>query len=158
MRFFLTVMLIAVANPAAGQEAEHADEHSAEHDYHRNTIAGFVGITGENRRERALTLGLEYERRFSETFGVVVSVEQVLGDLDFTVLAVPFAFHRGPWTFSVGPGIEFPSDDGDDEFVARGSVLYSFEQNGYELAPRVTLDFVDGETVLIVGLIIGKGF
>jgi hypothetical protein len=145
---------MTIANLAVGEEAEH----DAAHDYHRNTIAGFIGITGEDRRERAFTLGLEYERRISKTFGVVLSLERAMGDLDFTVLTVPFAWHRGPWTFSAGPGIEFPDHEGENEFVVRGSVLYTFERSGYELAPKFAVDFVDGEVVLIGGLVVGFGF
>lgn len=153
-RIFLTVMLMFLANPVVGEEAEHP----ATHEYHRNSVAGFIGITDEGRREKALTLGVEYERRLSMDFGVVFSVERALGDLDFTVLTVPFAWHRGPWIFSAGPGIEFPDHEGDNEFLVRGSVLYTFDRGGYELAPKLAMDFVDGEVVLVVGLIVGYGF
>ncbi len=46
-------------------EAEEAD-HDPHHAYHKNTIGVFAGITGEDRRERAATLGFEYERRFDD--------------------------------------------------------------------------------------------
>jgi hypothetical protein len=151
-------MLMMFTQLAVGEEAEHTGEHDAASHYHQNTIAGFIGITGEERRKKALTLGVEYERRFSETFGVVLSLERALGDLDFTVLTVPFAWHRGPWTFSAGPGIEFPDHDEHNEFLIRGSVLYVFDRGGHELAPKYTVDIVGGEVVLIGGLVIGFGF
>lgn len=147
-------MLICCGTAAAAEESGHAQSH----EFHRNTIAGFIGITGEERREGALTLGVEYERRFSEAFGVVLSVERALGDLDFTVLTVPFAWHSGPWTFSAGPGVEFPDHDDHNEFLVRGSVLYVFDRHNYEIAPKFTMDVVAGDVVLLGGVVIGFGF
>lgn len=153
-KVFLTITLVIIANLAVAEEAEY----EAEDDYHPNTIAGFIGITDEDRRERALTLGIEYERRFSKTFGVVLSLERALGDLEFTVLTVPFVWHRAPWAFSVGPGLEFLEHEEENEFLVRGSVVYVFERSGYEFAPKFAMDFVDGEVVLIVGVVVGIGF
>lgn len=36
--------------------------HDAHHDYHPNLVAVFAGFTGEVRKERSLSLGLEYFR------------------------------------------------------------------------------------------------
>ena len=81
-------LAISAASLAEEQHAVAGESH--EHEFHKNTIAGFIGFTGEDSRsgdgrERAFTLGLEYERRFSEAFGVLVAVEQAFGDLDFSV-------------------------------------------------------------------------
>jgi hypothetical protein len=124
-------------------------------------IGGFIGITGEDNRsgggrERAHTLGLEYERRFSEAFGVIVEAERAFGDLDFTVITVPLVYHRGPWAVSAGPGIEIP-DHGDEEFVFRVAGVYAFDRGGYELAPKFGLDFVASDVVFFGGLVIAFG-
>lgn len=126
-------------------------------------IGGFVGITGEDKRigggrERAFTFGIEYARRFSGSFGVIVEAERAFGDLDFTVITVPLVYHGGPWAFSAGPGIEIPDHEEDDEFVFRVAGVYAFDRGGYELAPKVGLDFVDSEIVFFGGLVIAFGF
>ncbi len=35
------------------------------------------------------------------------------------VITVPLTFHKNRWGFSVGPGIEIPDHDHDNEFVFR---------------------------------------
>ena len=153
-------LMVSVASLAEESHESASDRH--EHGYHKNVIGVFVGITGEDNRvgggrERAPTFGIEYERRFSETFGVIVEAERAFGDLDFTLITVPLVYHRGPWAFSAGPGIEIP-DEGEDEFVFRVAGVYAFDRGGYELAPKVGLDFVDSEVVFFGGLVIAFGF
>jgi hypothetical protein len=162
----LAALTVGLAMSAASLAEEHhgSAEESHEHGYHKNTIAGFIGVTGEDSRhggegrERALTLGLEYERRFSESFGVMVAAERAFGDLDFTVITVLFVYHRGPWGFMAGPGIEIPEHGNEDEFVFRVAGTYAFDRGSYELVPKFGLDFVDSEVVLFAGIVIGYGF
>jgi hypothetical protein len=141
----------------ADQESHHEDGHKDGHSFHPNLLMGFVGITGEDRRDRALTLGLDYQRRFSERFSLGVGVEHAFGDLDFTVVTIPFVLHHKEWKFFAAPGVE-KSDHHDDENLIRVGVEYAFYVGDLELAPRFMLDFIDGDTVVIGGLGIGKGF
>ena len=163
-RLFAALLVgLAISAASAAEEQHGTAVESHEHVFHKNTIAGFVGFTGEDNRagggrERASTLGLEYERRFSESWGVLVSAERAFGDLDFTVITVPLVYHRGRWAFSAGPGIEIPSDDHEDEFVFRVAGTYAFDRGSYELVPKVGLDFVASEVVFFAGLVIGYGF
>jgi hypothetical protein len=152
--------MISVASLA--EEGHDSANGGHEHGFHKNVIGGFVGLSDEDNREgggreRALTVGLEYERRFSESFGLLVSAERAFGDLDFTVVTVPLVYHRGPWAFSAGPGIEF-LDQGGDEFVFRVAGVHAFDRGGYELAPKVGLDFVASEVVIFAGLVVAFGF
>ena len=162
----LVVVAMGLATSGIGIAQEHHDAEDGEHahSYHKNAIAGFIGFTGEDNRsgsgrERAFTLGLEYERRFSESLGLLVSAERAFGDLDFTVVTVPLVYHRGRWAFSAGPGIEWADDGHEDEFVFRVSGVYvAYTRDNYELAPKVGLDFVDGEVVFFAGMVVGFGF
>ena len=162
----IVVAAIGLTTFGSGFAQEHHDTEGEghAHSYHKNAIAGFIGFTGEDNRsgsgrERAFTLGLEYERRFSESFGVLVAAERAFGDLDFTVVTVPLVYHRGRWAFSAGPGIEWADDGHEDEFVFRVSGVYvAYTHDNYELAPKVGLDFVDGEAVFFAGLVVGFGF
>jgi hypothetical protein len=162
-RFFSAIAIGLMVSVASLAEEHHESANEGHgHGFHKNVIGGFVGFTGEDNRsgggrERALTIGLEYERRFSEAFGVIVEAERAFGDLDFTVITVPFVYHRGPWAFSAGPGIEIP-EHGDDEFVFRVAGVYAFDRGGYELAPKIGLDFVASEVVFFGGLVIAFGF
>ena len=161
--FFSAAIIGLVVSGATLAEEQHESTNDGhEHRFHKNMIGGFVGFTGEENRtgdgrERALTFGFEYERRFSEAFGVIVEAERAFGDLNFTVIAVPLVYHRGPWAFSAGPGVEI-ADHGDDEFVFRVAGGYAIDRGGYELAPKVGLDFVASEIVFFGGFVMGFGF
>jgi hypothetical protein len=73
------------------------------------------------------------------------------------VYAVPFAYRFGRWKFYVAPGIE-DSDEHGSEPLLRLSSEYEFEAGSWEISPQLAVDFVDGEEVLIVGVVFGKGF
>ena len=136
--------------PALAEESEAHEEH------HKNLLALFVGMTSEDRRENGLALGIEYERRVSSRFGIGLLAEHTFGDIDANVYAVPFAYHTGRWKFYVAPGIE-DSDAGSESLVRIGGE-YAFEVGSWEVSPQLDVDFVDGESVLVLGVTFGKGF
>ena len=140
---------------AQADEREHGSTDETSHEYHPNIIGIFVGGTDEGR-EQAVTLGVEYERRFNKSFGIGVFAEYIFGDADFWVYGVPFTYHTGQWTLYIGPGVE----DGKhgSEFFTRIGGLYSFEVGSWEISPQVNLDLVDGNDVWVLGVVIGKGF
>ena len=137
---------------------EHAETHDLEHESH-HTIGVFVGNSTEDRREdrrNGATLGLEYEYRYSQNYGVGLVVEHVFGDLDVNVIAAPFAWHRGPWKLYAAPGIE--TGHGESEPLFRVGVEYGFEAGGLEISPQVDLDFVNGERVFVIGVVFATPF
>ena len=126
------------------------------HEFHRNFVAGFIGVTHEGRRDNGFALGIAYERILNESFGIGVIAEHTFGDFNFWVYAVPFAYRTGRWRMYIAPGVE----DGEDstESLVRLGVEYAFEVGRLEIAPQLAVDFVDGEEVLVLGAVIGKGF
>lgn len=126
--------------------------------YHRNYVAVFGGVTSKDRRKNAATIGIEYERRLSERYGLGFIYEHAYGDLDFNIYAIQFAFHSGPWKWYVAPGIEDAKRHPGNEFLLRVGVEYAFEMGTYELAPQFDVDYVDGDTVLVLGVTVGRGF
>ena len=146
-------MGVLLASPVVQAEEEH---HGSHHTYHKNTIGFFAGITGEDRRERAPTLAFEYERRLNEKFGVGFTLERAFGDLDFNIYAVAVAYHLGLWKYFLGAGIE----DGEHgtESLVRVGLERAFEVGSFEIAPQFTVDFVDGEGVIVIGVVFAKGF
>jgi len=148
----ILVLQLGLSVTASASEGE---EHA--HEWHSNTLFGFIGMTGEDRRDRAITVAIEYERRFSERWGLSASLEHAFGDLDFTLFTLPVVFHHGNWGFYAGPGIE-KSDGHDDEFLVRVGTIYEFEVGELILAPKFNVDFVDGDAVLVGGIAIGFAF
>ena len=155
----LLIGLSTIGAPLAfAEESEHiaASGHETEHDFHPNLLAVFVGVTNEDRREKGLALGIEYERRLNKSFGIGAVAEHTFGDLDFWVYAVPFAYHTGRWKFYVAPGIE-DGDHGTESLLRLGGE-YAYEVGAWEISPQLDWDFVDGEQVFVLGVTFGKGF
>ena len=150
-------MLAAVFSSSAGfaQEEGHDSGHSG-HTYEENTVAFFVGLAKEGSRDNGLALGIEYEYRLNQAFGVGALAEHTFGDLDAWVLAVPFAFHSGPWKFYVAPGIE--DGDAGSESLLRLGGEYGFHRGDWEISPQVDVDFVDGNEIYVIGVTFGRGF
>ena len=119
-------------------------------------VAGFVGVTHEGRRDNGAALGIAYERLLTSSFGLGAIAEHTFGDLDFRVYAVPFAYHTGPWRLYVAPGVE-DGDHGTESLVRLGAE-YAFDVNRWEISPQLTVDFVDGEEVFVLGTVLGKRF
>jgi hypothetical protein len=137
-------------------ESESAAAHEATYEFHPNMAAFFVGVTSEDRREKGGALGVAYERRLNESFGVGALAEYTAGDLDFLVFAVPFVYHTGPWKLYVAPGVE--SSDHGEEFMFRLAGEYGFEVASWEISPQLAVDLVDGDQVFVLGVVFGKGF
>ena len=153
----LIILLAMYAPFVHGQTTDHESglDHETTHEFHPNLLALFVGVADEGRDE-ALALGIEYERRLNKSFGIGVLAEYTSGDLDFWVFAVPFAYHTGRWKFYVAPGIE-DGEHGSETLVRIGGE-YGFEVGAWEIAPQLDVDFVDGDSVLVLGVTFGKGF
>jgi hypothetical protein len=146
------------AAPAYAQTAEHesSSSHETSHGLHKNVMSFFAGVTHAGRRENGAALGVAYERIINESFGVGVFAEHTFGGGDFWVYAVPFSYRTGHWKMFVAPGIE-DGAHGTESLVRLGAE-YAFEVGSWEISPEFAVDFVDGEEVLILGVVFGKGF
>ena len=139
--------------PVAASEVGAHDEHSFHEPFH--VVGVFIGDTTEDRRaEEGLTLGVEYEYRATERFGVGFTAEHVAGDFNTNVFVLPLALHRGPWKVYAGPGIE-RADRGNETLLRLGAE-YGFRWGEYEISPQVDVDFVDGERLFVIGLVFAR--
>ena len=126
-----------------------------EHHLEENEIAVFVGIAHEGRDD-GVAIGVEYERRIDESLGLGLLVEHTFGDLKTWVFAVPLTLHVEDWKFVLAPGIE--DRDGRSENLVRIAVGYEFETSNVKMTPTVNVDFVDDETVFVLGVAFGWPF
>ncbi len=127
------------------------------HSYHKNVLGVFAGITHAGRRENEPAIGLEYSRRINEHFSIGGLAEYTGGDADFWVGAIPFGWHLGHWKLYVAPGVE-DGHHGTEELVRLGAEYAFGLGGGWEIAPQVNVDFVDGEDVWVMGVVFARGF
>ena len=140
-----------------GESAHEPVQGHEVHHFHKNELGFFAGITHEGRRENDPALGIEYERRINESFGIGAVAEYTFGDGDFLVVTVPFSYHIKSWKLVVAPGVE-KSDDHGTESLVRFGAGYGIKTGGWMVTPQLNVDFVDGEDVWVLGVGIGKGF
>ncbi len=160
----LVVLGVMCAPPIYAQTVEHeSSEHESTssnesvHESHKNVLSFFAGVTHEGRCENGAALGVGYERLLNESFGIGALAEHTFGDDVFTVYAVAFAYRVDRWKFYIAPGIEDSAAHGTESLV-RLSAEYAFEAGTWEISPQLAVDFVDGDEVLILGVVFGKGF
>lgn len=154
--FVLVLLVLLFGAARVNAESDSSQGHGDAH-YHKNLVGVFTGITHAGRRENGAALGFEYERRFSEKFGVGAVVEHTFGDADVWIAAIPFAFHTGHWKLYAAPGVE-DGHHGTEELLRLGAE-YAFElSDGWEFAPQLNVDIVDSEDVWVFGVVFAKGF
>ena len=148
---------IPMGQVAIGETGEHEvpSDNELAHHYKPNLLAVFVGVTHEGS-ESGLSLGIEYEMRLNESFGIGVLAEHTSGDLDIWVYAIPLAYHIRSWKFYIAPGV-VDGSHGSESLVRLGGA-YAFEVGSWEIAPQLNAEFVEGNEALVLGITIGKGF
>jgi len=126
-----------------------------EHHLEENEIAVFVGVALEGRDDGP-AIGIEYERRIDESLGLGLLVERTFGDFDTWVFALPLTLHVEEWKFVLAPGIE--DRNGRSENLVRIAVGYEFETSNVKMTPTFNVDFVDDETIFVLGVSFGWPF
>jgi hypothetical protein len=159
--FPLLLILSILSSPTLAEDVNESAQGSVQgheiHHFHKHELGVFAGITHGGRRKNEPAIGVEYERRINESFGIGALAEYTFGDADFLVVAVPFLFHINSWKLLVAPGVEHSSDHGNEALVRFGAG-YGFKTGGWMITPQVNVDFVDGEDVWVFGVGFGKGF
>lgn len=122
----------------------------------------FIGVTHADS-ETNFTYALEYEYKFDEKFGVGLIYEKVdeahHGD-GITIQVAAFYYH--PIEFirlGVGVGKEkIGGHHPHSEDLVRVSASYDYHFEIFSVAPTIAVDFIDGETPIVLGIGIIKPF
>lgn len=144
------LLAVALTDPSAAQEAHEAKPH------HLSAVIGGTHIPHED--ETAFTLGLDYEYRLNQTWGLGFVAEHAFGPIDSTTLLAVADIHvAGGFAIQTGPGVEFVDDE--SFFVTRLGALYEFEiGEEFTLSPQLHYDFSTGDDAIVFGIAIGKAF
>ncbi|MHC4325071.1 MAG: hypothetical protein ACYSUX_12475 [Planctomycetota bacterium] len=155
------VVLVSAVYLAVAAPQLYAAEQTHSTHHHLNMAELFLGNTYEDSghgSKNGFSIGLTYERRFSELLGFGGFYEYAAGDFDKWSIGVPLFIHpHEGWRFALAPGLEHRH--GKDEFLFRAGVAYEFElSERWIMMPEFNVDFVDHEEAFVYGLSFGFGF
>ena len=163
-----TSRLTSIYETGSNRSADHAGHAESGGGYRagasREQRFRLLGCHGEGRRQRAGTIGLEYERRLGEHWAIAPGIEHAFGELNFSVVTLSVGYRFDNWAVFAGPGIEWAEHEHGDrsatesEFLFRTGIMYEFEAGELIVAPQAIVDFVADEKVVVFGVTLGVGF
>ncbi len=141
-----------------------ASEATGHHEYPHYHVAIFAGAGLErdgDHEENGSALGLKYEVKWSEKWGIGVYAERLFGSGHNRSWAagIPVSFYASEsWRFFFGPGIESSSEK--DKFLMRFGVAYVISLNEHwSASPEILVDFIEGGAkTYVIGIAVGYGF
>ena len=149
-------VLIVPVKASAEESANGGKEKGMEN---RHAMELFIGNTHDDGEDGA-TIGLSYEYRLNQLFGIGGLAEYAGMDIREGAVLVPIFWHPyKEWRFVGAPGMEFDKDEDDVSFIFRVGTAYEFEiHERWSMTPEVNVDFVDRSPVFVYGLSFGYKF
>jgi hypothetical protein len=146
MRGMIFGMVVCAVVFALSLHAVPAEENEHAH-HHPHHLGLFLGNT-QDGEENGFSVGLDYEYRLSDLFGVGALGEYTEGDFDHWVFGVPLLLH--PYkglVLKLVPGVEHKPKTSKSEFLVRTGIAYSFHiTDRWTIAPEFNFDFADRTT------------
>jgi len=131
-----------------------------EEPFRRHHVALVLGgTTAPPENETGFTIGVDYEYRLRERFGIGAVVERAGGRLDATSLIGLVDVHLSRrFVLQGGPGVTF--EQGERFAVARIGGYYEFEAGKYTISPALSYDFAGGgrPNEVVFGVQLGRQF
>ena len=151
-RFSCVIAAACILCPGVVWSAEETGHSKLPHHHVAVFAGGGVEIESSHSDRAGFALGLIYEYRFHEHWGIGASVD-ALGQNTSRNSAMAFSVSYHPtdrWRLFAGPGVEFT--DHGSEFLVRMGVGYEIPLTGHwTLAPELAADFIEGGTILLIG-------
>ncbi|MFN8847753.1 MAG: hypothetical protein ACK5V3_12020 [Bdellovibrionales bacterium] len=123
---------------------------------HHHHVSLFTGATHLDDVSYG-TLGLEYEYRLTERWGVGGLYEKIDTEHPITITMLFACLHLGDLGLTGSYGKE--EYDGHSKYLKRIGATYNFYFNQYTVAPNVAYDFIDGgKTDVVYGILWGVVF
>jgi hypothetical protein len=142
--------------PFQALAAEEAHEEHRESHYHRHHVGLMLGNTHEEGEDE-FTIGLDYEYRFSQYFGIGLIGEYVGEDAREGVgMGLLFIHPYKGFRFLAGAGVKPKAEE--TKFIWRLGIGYRFPIGNWTIAPEFNVDFTEGRVVEVYGVSFGYGF
>ena len=142
----LALLGLPVNLPAAG----------ADHPHHVALVAGLA----ENSSKTAKFLGVEYEYRLNDSWGVGGYYEQTFDGFELEAMGLIGTYHpSGGWKIMGGAGVEGKFGSTKNKRLLRLAVAHDFYVGTASVAPLFAIDWIeDNSNVIYLGVGIGFGF
>ena len=130
-----------------------------EHSWHPNHLSLFAGYTTDLDKKDGYKIGIEYERRLSDHFGLGVTFDFTGKDFEIYALSVgatAYPFKDLPMVLGAGVGAKFYSKQ-TKPFI-RTLIAYDFHVNSISISPTIFYDIYERENLLSPGICLGIGF
>lgn len=160
---WLTGLAVGILTLPSCIFAAEGEEHHLPHN-HVALIIGTAMERHDGHEEDGGLLGLEYERQYSEKWGIggIFEQEAFGGRTNrHAILAIPVSYHVNKhWRLFMAPGIEFRKFGDPDKALLRLGTGYEFNLSSHlTIAPEFQVDFVaGGARVYVFALAFGYGF
>ncbi len=153
-------VLLALVSDFSSASDDSPSHVSVPHHHVAVFVGGGVERRDNHKDESGYAVGMEYEYRFTQLWGIGSVIERIGGDqLRDTTIVVPVSLHPGGhWRLFAGPGFEFTSKK--DKFLIRTGVGYEFPLGGHwSIAPEIMVDFIEsGDRIFLDGVAFGYEF
>ncbi len=128
----------------------------ADHPHHLAVVGGFA----RHHSKDANFLGLEYEYRLTDRWGIGGYYEQTFDGFDLEALGLLGIYHPGSgWKFIGGIGVEGKLNSNKSKLLLRASVGYDFHAGKTSITPLLAVDWIeDNSTTTYLGVAVGFGF
>jgi hypothetical protein len=139
-----TIYLLAGVSAIAisGWCGDHGGEgNTPEHHYNKHHVAVFLGNTHDYHGNDAFTVGVDYEYRLTDLFGIGGVIDHAGGNINATVIGGGLFTH--PWKdlrLATILGNEHQNDH--NELLVRLGVSYDFHIEKWILTPVIDVDFL----------------
>jgi len=148
---FAFTMHLSAQDSTATDKPTHHEEH-----YH---LSVFSGYTVDYANRNGYKIGVEYEYRLSDRFGIGGTFDYT--GADFQVYAFSIGATAYPFNFPLvfGAGVGAKSVDSKWKNFTRTLMVYDFHLNKLSIGPMVMYDFFPAEKdIMTYGLTVGFGF
>ena len=134
-------------------------DHESAHEYHQHHLA-VVGGFARHHGHDANFLGLEYEYRLSDKWGIGGYYEQTFNGFDLEALGLIGTYHPGGgWKLMGGIGGEGKLNSDKTKLLLRFSIGHDFHVGQTTITPLLAVDWIeDNSTATYLGVAVGFGF
>lgn len=160
MKVFLMCRSALIALTVLASSLAAAEFEDVQFEHHAfGVVFGATRVNGESEG----TAGFDYEYKFNRYVGlggVYEYTERAYNrDGMSSYLASAYVHPYAQWRLGIGAGqSKIHGARGDSDSLTRFSVAYDFQAGIFQLSPTLSLNRVDGESMEVLGVIIGGRF